>query len=178
MDIKNCCAFTGHRPSHFGFGYNEGHPDCMALKQAMKDNIISLIKKGVTTYLSGMALGVDMWAAELVLELKKEHRSLRLISVLPCETQAVNWSVAQRERYYNILAECDEEIFVNRQYTRSCMMERNRYLVDHAAHLLAVYDGGGKGGTAYTVKYAEQKGREIIIIRTSGNTNVIDFNEI
>jgi uncharacterized phage-like protein YoqJ len=45
------------------------------------------------------------------------------------------------------------------------MLERNRYMVDHAAYLLAVYDGGNKGGTAYTVRYAREKKREIIVIR-------------
>jgi uncharacterized phage-like protein YoqJ len=44
------------------------------------------------------------------------------------------------------------------------MFERNRRLVDSAEHLLAVYDGGAHGGTAYTVKYAKQKSRQITII--------------
>lgn len=178
MDIKNCCAFTGHRPSHFSFGYDENHPDCVALKQMMKNEIVALMKNGVTTWFSGMALGVDMWGAELVLELKKEYRNLQFISVLPCETQAVRWSTVQRERYYNILAQCDEEVFVSRQYTAKCMLLRNKYMVDHAEHLLAVYDGGDKGGTAYTVRYAKKKSRDIVIIPADGCRRAIDIEEV
>jgi uncharacterized phage-like protein YoqJ len=44
------------------------------------------------------------------------------------------------------------------------MFERSRYLADHAEHLLAVYDGGSDGGTAYTIQYARMKGRKIIVI--------------
>ena len=44
------------------------------------------------------------------------------------------------------------------------MFERNRYLVDHANYLLAVYDGSGKGGTAYTVKYGQKNKRKLTII--------------
>ncbi len=137
-----------------------------------------LIGKGVKTYLSGMALGVDTWGAELVLKLKPQYPQMQLIAVLPCETQAIRWSAAQRERYYNILAACDKEVFVSRQYTSDCMLKRNRYLVNHAAYLLAAYDGGDKGGTAYTVNYAKQKGREVMIIPVSGNKKQIDFEEL
>ena len=41
---------------------------------------------------------------------------------------------------------------------------RNRYLVDHADTLLALYNGTPTGGTAYTVKYAYQRNKEIIVI--------------
>lgn len=57
------CAFTGHRPSRFHFGYDEQHQDCIRLKWAMASQITTLIHNGVTTFLTGMALGVDMWGA-------------------------------------------------------------------------------------------------------------------
>ena len=44
------------------------------------------------------------------------------------------------------------------------MLKRNRYLIDHAAYLLAVYNGQRRGGTAMTVRYARKLGREIITI--------------
>ena len=44
------------------------------------------------------------------------------------------------------------------------MLERNRFLVDHAAALLAVYNGERRGGTAATMRYAQKMGREIITI--------------
>ena len=62
--------------------------------------------------------------------------------------------------------------------TPSCMLDRNRYLVDHAAYLLAVYDESGKGGTAYTIKYANQKGREVIIIPAVNCRKAIDIEEV
>ena len=61
------CAFTGHRPSSYKFGYDEEHPDCCKLKALMTLQIVSLIENGVTTFLSGMALGADIWGAEIVL---------------------------------------------------------------------------------------------------------------
>lgn len=158
------CAFSGHRPVRFNFGYDEHDERCLAVKEVMSERIGALIAGGVTEFYTGMALGVDQWAAEIVLEMKKERRGLRLIAVRPCETQADNWSVEQRERHFDTLALCDDVVTLHPRYTRACMFERNRYLVDHAGHLLAVYDGGADGGTAYTVKYAKQQGRMVTAI--------------
>ncbi|MCL2816650.1 MAG: DUF1273 domain-containing protein [Oscillospiraceae bacterium] len=162
--IKKSCAFTGHRPQRFSFGYNEDDEKCQKLNKIMEDEIEKLIAAGVTDYYTGMALGADTWAAEIILDLKEKYPALRLIAVLPCETQANDWTVEQRERYFNALAVCDEVITLHKKYKPSCMFERNRYLVDHAEYLLAVYDGGERSGTAYTVRYGKQKERKIIII--------------
>ena len=44
------------------------------------------------------------------------------------------------------------------------MLDRNRYMVDHAGTLLAVYNGEHRNGTAATVRYAQKLDRKIIII--------------
>ena len=41
----------------------------------------------------------------------------------------------------------------------------NRYMVDRSTLLIGVYNGAPKGGTAYTVKYAQKKGLEIRLLR-------------
>ena len=37
-------------------------------------------------------------------------------------------------------------------------------MVDNCDLLIAIYNGEEKGGTAYTVNYARQQGKEILII--------------
>ena len=104
------CAFTGHRPQHLLFGMNENDDRCVKLKEALKEQIINLIEaEDVTHFITGMALGVDLYAAEIVLDLKARYPNITLESAIPCETQAVKWSMAQRERYYNIAAQCDKK---------------------------------------------------------------------
>lgn len=158
------CAFTGHRPSSFHFGYDEQHPDCVMLKLVMAWQIAALIDNGVYTFLTGMSPGVDFWGAEIVLAFQRLRPELRLIAALPCETQANKWSAEQRERYFNILAECDEVVYIGRHYTKDCMFRRNRWLIDHANFVIAVYNGAPKGGTAFSVGYAYAKKRAVILI--------------
>ena len=162
--IERCCAFTGHRPKKFPWGYNEADTRCVALKKALAGEIVKLVDAGYTDFFSGMAEGADTWAALTVLALKKENPALRLHCVLPCEGQADRWSASARERYFSILEQADEIVYVRREYSRGCMLERNRCLVDHAACLLAVYNGARRGGTAMTVRCAQRLGRKIIVL--------------
>ena len=166
--IEKSCAFTGHRPSKFAWGYDETDTRCVALKTALAKQIATLVDAGYTDFFSGMAEGTDTWAALAVLALKKENPALRLHCVLPCEGQADRWSDSARELYYSILEQADEVVYVSREYSKECMLKRNRYLVNHATCLLAVYNGEWRGGTAMTVRYAQKLGREIIILRPSG----------
>ena len=144
--IERCCAFTGHRPRKFPWGYNEADARCVALKETLAKEIAKLVNAGYTDFFSGMAEGTDTWAALAVLALKKENPALRLHCVLPCEGQADGWSASARELYHSILAQADEVVYVSREYRDGCMLKRNRYLVDHAACLLAVYNGEWRGG--------------------------------
>ena len=162
--IERCCAFTGHRPKKFPWGYNEADVRCVALKETLAAEITKLVKAGYTDFLSGMAEGTDTWAALAVLALKKEHPALKFHCVLPCEGQADGWSDSARELYHSILGQADEIVYVSREYHDGCMLERNRYLVNHAACLLAVYNGERRGGTAMTVRYAQQLGRKIVVL--------------
>ena len=82
------CAFTGHRPQHLPFGLNENDDRCVKLKEALKEQIINLIEaEDVTHFITGMALGVDLYAAEIVLDLKARYPNITLESAIPCETQ-------------------------------------------------------------------------------------------
>lgn len=161
---KNTCAFTGHRPKSFPWRYDETTPGCVLLKEVLAAQILALADRGVTDWLTGMAQGTDLWAAEAVLSLKKEKPAMRLHCILPCQGQEIEWTVSAQERYRSILRRADEVVYVNQEYSPKCMMERNRYLADRAAILLAVYNGTRRSGTGATVRYAQKLGREIIII--------------
>lgn len=102
MKVKKC-AFTGHRPQSLPFGFNESDERCIALKQTLRAEIIRLIEQeGVTHFISGMALGVDMYAAEIVLGLKSSYEGITLESAIPCESQAEKWTEKQRDRYLRL----------------------------------------------------------------------------
>ncbi len=158
------CAFTGHRPQNLPWQFNEADTNCLKLKQILNQQISQLAKNGFTDFLSGMALGSDTWAAEAVLNLRKKKPALKLHCILPCKTQAEKWPVSEQERYQKILAQADSIFFTSRNYHPNCMLERNRFMVEKAHLLLAVYNGQPHSGTAAAVRHAQRLGCDIIII--------------
>lgn len=135
-------CFTGHRPQSLPFGFNESDERCVALKKIIRDEIIKLIEEeGVTHFISGMAIGVDMYAAEIVLGLKASYPGITLESAIPCETQAAKWNEALRDRYFDIASKCDKETLIQHHYTADCMHKRNRYMINQADFVIAVWDG-------------------------------------
>ena len=55
--METACAFTGHRPKSFPWKYDESAPDCILLKEVLAAQIKTLVDRGVTDFLSGMAQG-------------------------------------------------------------------------------------------------------------------------
>ena len=163
MNCKSC-AFTGHRPSKFPWRHNEADSRCVALKEKLTDQITKLVNASVTDFFSGMAEGTDTYCAQIVLDLRRKNPTLNLHCVLPCEGQADRWTASSQELYRSVLDRADSIVYVSRTYHKDCMLNRNRFLVDHANILLAVYNGERRGGTAATVRYAQKMGRKIIMI--------------
>ena len=156
-------AFTGKRPQSLPWRFDELDGRCLQLKERLKTEIENCIKGGYTAFISGMALGVDTYAAEAVLELKKAYPSITLEAAIPCESQSDRWSAADRERYRSLLSKCDTVTYVGREYTDDCMMKRNYYMCDKADLLIAVAEDFS-GGTGKTCLYAQRKDKEIRIL--------------
>lgn len=164
MDNKTAVAFTGHRPRKFPWRYDELDPRCVALKAVLTEQITALADAGITQFLSGMAEGTDVWSALSVLALQEKNPKVKLHCILPCREQADKWAASSQDLYHSILERADSIVYVSRAYHKNCMLERNRFLVDHASALLAVYNGEWRGGTAATMRYAQKMGREIVVI--------------
>lgn len=130
----------------------------------LEEQITALVGAGFTQFLSGMAEATDTWFSLAVLELRERNPMIKLHCILPCKEQADKWAASSQALYRSILDQADSLVYVSRAYHKNCMLERNRFLVDHAAALLAVYNGERRGGTAATLRYAQKMGREIIVI--------------
>lgn len=152
------CAFTGHRPQSLPFGFNENNTGCIQLKEKLRELTIHMVEdEGVLHFLSGMALGTDLFAAEIVIQLRKSYPDISLSAIIPCASQPSKWSSFQQNRYKNVLRLCDHAIVIQKEYTSDCMQKRNEYLIDHADCIIAVWDGR-ISGTGQTIQLAKYKG--------------------
>ena len=153
MEKEYCCCFTGHRPEKIG------EPEEVIIA-ALRREIMSAVADGFTTFITGMARGVDIWAGEIVFELKAAGMPLRLIAAVPFDGVERSWEPEWKARFAAVLAGADEVEIICHGYNRGCFQIRNRWMVDRAGRVIAVYNGTA-GGTRNTMLYAENNGVEV-----------------
>ena len=180
--MKTLC-FTGHRPKDLG-GYNENNPTAESVKLNLRDLILKSIERGFTTFISGMAIGVDQWAAEIVIDLKNEGHDIELWAFLPFEGQPCAWPTG-RDRWTNILKEASliKCINLDKNITFEEALEladnfdsnvqkwqvvkwlnlRNEALVNAADTVLGIWNGNPHGGTFNCLTYAQKQNKPIIV---------------
>lgn len=159
------CCFTGHRPEQLGRIANENSQRCKELKQILSDVIDRAVADSYTDFYCGMARGVDTYAAEAVIEKMTANKNIRLHAALPCPEQQLHWSSGDKERFEKILQYTSSKTIISPLYTDTCMLSRNRFMVDNSQRVIAVWNGFFRGGTAYTVRYAKKENKEIYLIR-------------
>ena len=165
MSIESTCAITGHRPEKLGFASSDA--DCaeyVRFRGELTRAICRMAEDGVDTFLVGGARGVDTWAMETVSMLKYHNPAVRMIAVLPYPGHNPFRDAAACQHYQILLARCDKIVYVSDSYHAKCFLLRNRWMVDHAGRVLAVWNGGGHSGTAQTVRYARKLGRHVTVL--------------
>lgn len=143
-------CFTGHRPEKL-------QQTEKAIRKMLEQEIEKAIDSGIRVFLSGMARGVDIWAAQIVLQQRRAGRDVKLICACPYPGFERAWSRDWQRQYREILAAADLVQYICPAYSPACFRLRNEWMVDHAALVIAVFNGQ-PGGTKNTIDYAAQKG--------------------
>ena len=150
---KRRCCFTGHRPQKLT------RPEA-AIKKDLETAILKAIDMGYQTFITGMAYGVDIWAGEIVVRLRQHNPDLHLIAAVPFPGFESRWSSDWKKAYAELLAKADLVRYVCPSYNAGAYQRRNEWMVDHSAHLIAVFDGQ-PSGTKNTIDYANRCGISI-----------------
>lgn len=163
MKSKTCC-FSGHRPKSLPWGYEERGKKFKKFQKQLKPEIIKAICNGYENFISGMAMGMDMLAAEVVLKLKKKHSNIKLECAIPCTNQTEKWMDSYKNRYEKILSKADKvTMHSDKNYFAGCMQIRNKFMVDNSSLIIALYNGTS-GGTKQTLDYAKKQNLNLVII--------------
>jgi uncharacterized phage-like protein YoqJ len=152
--LRRCC-FTGHRASKLDESETQ-------VRKWLEDRIDEAVADGKTTFLTGMGMGVDLWAAEIVLARKKTNDALRLIAVTPYLSFDARWKEEWKKRYTEVWKAADYRVTMADRYDENALERRNRWLVDHSSLVIAFYNGEA-GSTKRTVDYAREKGVKTVV---------------
>ncbi len=156
---KTLC-FTGHRAV----------PDCDMDKVIKRTDALieRSVEDGYRVFLAGGAVGFDTIAAFRVLSARNRFKNIKLVLVLPCKNQTAKWKTEKSVHEYQMLKNsADGVIILQEFYDEGCMLKRNRFMVDNSGKLIC-YLTRNKGGSAYTVGYAQKSGIDCVNVGTDG----------
>lgn len=162
---KHRVCFTGHRPEKINCSEKK-------IKAWLEMEIRKSVSNGQNVFISGMARGTDIWAAEVVLKVREEMRNVKLICASPYPNFEDRWSEEWKKRYQSIMEKADYVQFINKEYYPSCFQARNEWMVDRSSKVIAIYNGSS-GGTRNTLMYAKKRGVPITIY-SSKEKDILD----
>lgn len=139
-------SITGHRP--------EAIDDMAWVRAAMRQAYADM---NATKIIQGMAAGVDLWSAA-----EAWNSKIPFVAAKPwaghtpriADRKAYEWVIENAVEVVNV---SDAESFPGNFIYHT----RNKYMVDHADAVLAVWDGSLKGGTYACFQYAVQQEKKI-----------------
>lgn len=157
---------TGHRPNKLG-GYTTD-----ATNRLYNVALAYLAAHRPDKVITGMALGWDQavgWAAS--------DLRIPFVAAIPFTGQEKIWNSTDQQWYNDLLRNAEEVVVVSEgSYAPWKMQVRNKWMVDRADQILALWDGTD-GGTANCVRYAESIGKPVVnvysVYKAQLNDNIV-----
>lgn len=176
MIKERTVCFTGHRPEKLP-GYGDADNSILnMLKSMLYYRIYMAAQSGYEYFISGLARGVDLWAAAAVIDIKQKFPDIKLVCAKPFPEHGGNFKGTDLWNLNNVLEKADDIICVSGCYSKDCYRMRNCYMVDNSSCLIAVVDNY-KSGTGQTISYARKKGLDVSIIKVSDVVNAAGYVE-
>lgn len=173
-DPKKTVCITGHREKSI-IPYDDNpifrEITVSAVKLMLYRYIDMAAERGFDYFISGLATGTDLWAAEYILEKKKHNSSIKLIGAMPYLRHA-DYFPADYKRIladvekgadYLVTVNADPDIIYNKSPEgKNLYRDRNYYMVDRSSAVIAFFNSGTTfSGTSQTISYAYRNGRKI-----------------
>lgn len=153
-------AVTGHRPDKLG-GYDVPNPTYMAVCEEIDRTLMEVTPDVVLT---GMALGVDQWTAEICID-----NDIPFVAAVPFEGQDGKWPKSSRDQYHKILEKAHQIVLVTKGgYAPHKMHIRNEWLIKNSDLLMAVWNGTS-GGTGACIEKAQSLNHPIKLLKLPAN---------
>ncbi|MDE6133135.1 MAG: SLOG family protein [Oscillospiraceae bacterium] len=160
---KRTVCFSGHRPEKLPLKGDSGATVIRYLKSILYKEILDSITAGYDRFITGLARGVDLWAGEILMELKAQGENLSIIAVKPYKSHGDNFSGMDKFSLGRLLSRADDVVCLADEYRKGCLQRRNEYMVDRSGKLIAVVSDY-RSGTGATIRYAEKQGIDVRVI--------------
>ncbi|XKI13357.1 putative SPBc2 prophage-derived protein YoqJ [Sporosarcina sp. ANT_H38] len=148
---------TGYKPHELGI-FDDKHPGVRFIKKALEKRLVALLDDGLEWVITSGQLGIETWAAEVVIDLKKEYTDLKYAIITPFTDQEKNWNDMKKEKYHSIITRADYHTsLTKRPYEAPWQfIEKDKFFMRNSDGMLIVYDEENDGSPRFVKKSAEK----------------------
>ncbi|MBM7544522.1 SLOG family protein [Periweissella beninensis] len=141
---------TGYRNYELGIFKNDD-VKIDIIKYALKQRLIAFIEDGGKWILSGPQLGVEQWAIESALELKKEYNDLKVGLLLPFANFGKQWQQEKQQKLLNLKEQVDywANVSDNNYQGPKQLQNYQKFMLEHTQGSILLYDLEREGKSQY-----------------------------
>lgn len=151
---KSVLACTAHRPDRLP-------AQSFILVQAVKDFFEETQNKWSSLWAGGQ-MGGDLYCSLSALSFNID---LHLCLPFPAQIFTARWPTqSDKDRLAKLMKAAKTVHFISNRYSRDAFLERNKFIIDRADEVFAVFDGQRYGGTYHAVSYARERGLPVTIL--------------
>lgn len=149
-------TITGYKPHEIGI-FQQTHPAVTIIKKAMKQTLVTLCEEGLEWVVLSCQKGVEMWAAQVAIELKQEY-PVKLAVLTPFLEQEIKWKENDQVLYNEIIQAADFVDSVSKKTYESPEQFRikDRLLLHKTDGCIILYDEELEGSPKFFLKQSRE----------------------
>lgn len=150
---------TGYKPMEMNI-FQESDQRIPFIKEAIKKRLIPFIEEGVEWIIVSGQMGVELWAAEVVLQLQETY-PIKLGIIPPFRNQEARWPEALKIKYQELLIACDftKPLYEDDYKGPYQFRAKNKWFVSKSDGCLILMDDEYLGSNRFFYKEAERLAR-------------------
>ncbi|QLK86164.1 DUF1273 domain-containing protein [Staphylococcus sp. 17KM0847] len=165
---------TGYKSYELNI-FNDDAPEVVYLKKLITHKLVGYIEEGLEWVLIQGQLGIELWAASCVLELKKIYPDLKLGVITPFTNHTSKWRESQQIMYQSIIDHADfvDSVFHSDFKGAYQFQAADQFMLDHTDITMLIYDEEREASPKFFKKKLVD-----FIEQTHYTCDVVTFDEI
>ncbi|WP_204172063.1 DUF1273 domain-containing protein [Staphylococcus sp. GDY8P72P] len=165
---------TGYKSFELNI-FKDDAPEVSYLKKFISHKLTQLIDEGLEWVLIQGQLGIELWAAEVVISLKEDYPDLKLGIITPFYGHTDKWNELNQNKYRYIEEHADfvDSVFHTTYQGPYQFKQTDQFMLDHSDQSLLIYDEEQEGSPKYfklmLVEFME---------KTNYTCDIVTFDEL
>ena len=147
--IKRRCSFAGPNIENTSI-----KPEY--IKKVLIKEIKNAVNDGITTFITGMSKGTDLYAGEIIVDMRDKNKAIKLICISPYKGYGYEWSTAWKQLYNYVWDMADFKKVLSQSYTGPEVYDdKIKYIVSRCERIIAFYDGNDMSDSGDVLRYGQ-----------------------